>query len=57
MSHRIGDRRLFQTRHNNSDLVHWERSGRHAHLVELKWGSDSPFAAVRQILRYGDLTP
>ena len=35
------------------DLVHWTRSGMRARLVELKWDSDSPSEAVRQILSYG----
>ena len=47
----IGD--SSRTRHNNIDLVRWSEADRHALLVELKWGSDSPSSAVRQILRYG----
>ena len=35
------------------DLVHWREADSHARLVELKWKSDSPSEAVRQILRYG----
>ncbi len=33
--------------------MHWSRAGRRARLVELKWDSDSPSEAVRQVLRYG----
>lgn len=47
----IGD--SFRTRHSNVDLVHWNGPDQHAHLIELKWASDNPSAAVRQILRYG----
>lgn len=35
------------------DLVHWDAADRRLSLVELKWDSDTPSAAVRQILRYG----
>ena len=47
----IGD--SSRTRHANIDLVHWSEADRRARLVELKWASDNPSAAVRQILRYG----
>lgn len=35
------------------DLVHWNAADSRLSLVELKWGSDTPSKAVRQILRYG----
>ena len=35
------------------DLVHWRGSDSRLSLVELKWDSDTPSEAVRQILRYG----
>ena len=38
---------------SNVDLVHWDTANKHARLVELKWGSDDPLSALRQILRYG----
>ena len=38
---------------SNVDLVHWSASDRRARLMELKWKSDEPFSALRQILRYG----
>lgn len=48
----IGD--SSRNRRRSIDLVHWSgEPDRHAHVAELKWGSDSPCAAVRQILRYG----
>ena len=47
----IGDH--SRNRHSNVDLVHWSEPTRHARLVELKWQSDHPAAAVRQVLRYG----
>lgn len=47
----IGD--SSRNKHSNVDLVHWRTTDKHALLVELKWDSDSPFQAVRQILRYG----
>ena len=47
----IGD--SSRNRHSDVDLVHWREENGHARLVELKWGSDSPSEAVRQILRYG----
>ena len=42
-----------RNRHSNVDLVHWSESDRHVRLVELKWESDDPPSALRQILRYG----
>ena len=42
-----------RTRHGNVHLVHWNAANGHARLVELKWDSDSPCEALRQILRYG----
>ena len=47
----IGD--SSRTRHSNVDLVHWNDAGGHVRLVELKWGSDCPSKALRQIVRYG----
>ena len=47
----IGD--SSRSRHSNIDLVHWREADGHARLVELKWDSDSPSEAVRQVLRYG----
>ncbi len=41
------------SRHSSVDLVHWVAEDRRLTLIELKWGSNSPFEAVRQILRYG----
>lgn len=35
------------------DLVHWDESNRRARLVELKWRSDDPPYALREVLRYG----
>ena len=35
------------------DLVHWDDADSRLSLVELKWDSDTPSEAVRQILRYG----
>ena len=40
-------------RRSNVDLVRWLESTRRAHLVELKWESDDPPSALKQILRYG----
>ena len=40
-------------RRSNVDLVRWLESTRRAHLVELKWESDDPPSALRQILGYG----
>ena len=42
-----------RNRRSNIDLVHWDAVDRRLSLVELKWGSDTPSEAVRQILRYG----
>ncbi len=47
----IGD--SSRTRRSNVDLVHWNQANGHARLVELKWDSDGPCDAMRQILRYG----
>lgn len=35
------------------DLVHWDEANKCARLVELKWDSDDPLSALRQILVYG----
>lgn len=40
-------------RKNAIDLVHWSESSRCARLIELKWGSNDPLYALREILRYG----
>ena len=42
-----------KNRRRNVDLVHWCATDSRLSLVELKWGSDTPSEAVRQILRYG----
>ena len=42
-----------RNRHSNVDLAHWRAVDGRLSLVELKWDSDSPSGAVRQILRYG----
>ena len=42
-----------RNRHSNVDLAHWRAVDGRLSLVELKWDSDSPSDAVRQILRYG----
>ena len=47
----IGD--SSRNRRSNIDLVHWSEADGHARLVELKWNSDDPSEAMRQILRYG----
>ena len=47
----IGD--SFRNRKSNVDLVHWSELYRQVRLVELKWASDDPLSALRQILRYG----
>ena len=47
----IGD--SSRNKKRNIDLVHWSGSRKHARLVELKWTSDDPLSALRQILRYG----
>ena len=43
----------YHDRRSTVDLVHWNEADGHARLVELKWNSDSPSEAMRQILRYG----
>ena len=43
----------LRTKRSNIDLVHWSEADGHARLVELKWNSDGPSEAMRQILRYG----
>ncbi len=47
----IGD--SFRNRKSNVDLVHWSELDRQVRLVELKWASNDPICALRQILRYG----
>ncbi len=47
----IGD--SSRNRHRDVDLVYWDEANRHARLVELKTGSDTPLYALREILRYG----
>lgn len=47
----IGDSARYLRR--NIDLVHWCTADRRLSLVELKWDSDTPSKAVRQVLRYG----
>ena len=47
----IGD--SVRSRHSSVDLVHWRAADGRLSLVELKWNSDNPSDAVRQILRYG----
>ena len=47
----IGD--SSRNKHSDIDLMHWSEANGHARLVELKWNSDSPSKAMRQILRYG----
>ena len=47
----IGDATRYRRR--NIDLVHWHAADSRLSLVELKWDSDTPSAAVQQILRYG----
>ena len=47
----IGDSARYRRR--NIDLVHWRAADGRLSLVELKWDSDTPSKAVRQILRYG----
>lgn len=42
-----------RNRRSNIDLVHWDAADSRLSLIELKWGSDTPSEAVRQILRYG----
>lgn len=40
-------------RKTSVDLVHWDPSKKRARLVELKWKSDDPCYALREVLRYG----
>ena len=47
----IGDAARYRRR--NVDLVCWRAADSRLSLVELKWNSDIPSKAVRQILRYG----
>ena len=47
----IGDAARYRRR--SVDLVHWRAADGRLSLVELKWDSDTPSEAVRQILRYG----
>lgn len=47
----IGD--SAKNRKSSVDLVHWDEEERRLSLVELKWRSNTPTDAVRQILRYG----
>lgn len=47
----VGDSARYRRR--NVDLVHWHAAEGQLSLVELKWDSDTPSKAVRQILRYG----
>ena len=47
----IGD--SSRNRRSNVDLAHWRPVDGRLSLIELKWDSDSPCDAVRQILRYG----
>ncbi len=49
----IGD--SARNRHSSIDLVHWRAAGARLSLVELKWDSDTPSEAVRQILRYAPI--
>ena len=42
-----------RNRRSSVDLVHWDEANKCARLVELKWESDDPPSALRQILRYG----
>ena len=42
-----------RNKHSSVDLVHWHAADSRLSLVELKWDSDTPSEAVRQILRYG----
>ncbi len=39
----------------NVDLVRWPDSEKYANLIELKWESGDPHAALSQIVRYGML--
>ena len=47
----IGESARYRRR--SIDLVHWRPADSRLSLVELKWNSDTPAEAVRQILRYG----
>lgn len=47
----IGD--SSRNRKSSVDLVHWDPSNKRARLVELKWASDDPHYALREIPRYG----
>ena len=47
----IGDSARYRRR--NIDLVHWDAAASRLSLIELKWDSDTPSKALRQILRYG----
>ena len=42
-----------RNKRRNIDLVHWRAADSRLSLIELKWDSDTPSEAVRQILRYG----
>ena len=42
-----------RNRHSDVDLAYWREADGHTRLIELKWGSDSPSEAVRQVLCYG----
>ena len=53
MSGRLRHRQLRRYRRRNIDLVHWCAADSRLSLVELKWNSDTPSKAVRQVLRYG----
>ena len=45
--------RSSRNRKNAVDLVHWSESSGSARLIELKWKSNEPRYALREILRYG----
>ncbi|MCY4269022.1 MAG: hypothetical protein OXE80_02460 [Gammaproteobacteria bacterium] len=47
----IGDSGRYK--HCNVDLVRWDEVNASAHLIELKWKSDTPSEAIGQVLRYG----
>ena len=40
-------------RKTSVDLAHWDESSHCLNLIELKWQSDTPADALREILRYG----
>ena len=42
-----------RNRHSDVDLVHWDEANKCARLVELKWESNDPPSALRQVLGYG----